>query len=894
MVNMRERTVRWGLAEALLWALAIALVLIGCGERFVAAQACAPGAVAREDGACEPAPCGPDEVTLETGECQPAGLPPDMPCPPGQVVLEGGRCQPAGVPPEACAEGFVPDGGGGCAAILPREACPEGQMAIPGETRCREVAPCGDGRWGDIPVEENTQFVDQAYTGGDSDGTAARPWTTIQRGINNAESGAIVAVAAGSYVEDVVISGKAVRLWGRCPALVEVRGTGGRLAAVQVLRARASGTEIRSLAATGTAFGLFVSGARDVTIDQAWVHDVNGLGVAVEDAYGSTSVALRSSLVEQSRGVGVYVYGSHATVEHAEIRSTKPNADGSGGWGIGLKDDAATGERASASVRGCVVEQNHQVGVYVYGSDAAIEASVVRDTQPGADGTRGWGIGLEDNAVTGERASVSIVACVVQRNHEAGVRVYDSDAAIEATVVRDTQPNKDGMEGWGLLVEQRTDSGERASVTVRACLVDHNRYGGVVIVGADATIEASVVRGTLPSEDGRWGRGVNVQNGLRAGERASLAVRGCLIEKNHELGLYVHGSDATVEASVIRGTLPGKDGTAGQGIGVRYATDTGKRASVRVRACLIEQNHEVGVLVSGSDAIIEASVVRGTQPDKDGTAGRGISVRYAPDTHERAGVTVRACLIEQNHEVGVLVSGSDAIIEASVVRGTQPNRDGAAGRGISVRYASDTGQRASVTIRECVIQQNHEVGVYVRGSDATIVASVIRATQPRADGKLGGGIVAVDDDEPGERARLTVRACLVEQNHDVGILVSRSDAMIEDAIIRKTKARADKTFGDGFIVESSIATIRDATINDNARAGVANFGSTVTILSTILTCNALQLNGEEFAGLRASFDGSIDWRCTRRGAEDCTETDDRCHASSAGLEPPPEEEMPQP
>ncbi|XYI01547.1 right-handed parallel beta-helix repeat-containing protein [Sorangium sp. So ce1128] len=416
MVNMRERSIRWRLVAAVVWALVTALMLLGCGDPVDAANACAPGEVAPEDALCEPKPCGPDEVILEPGVCQPVGLPPDMPCPPGQLALEDGHCQPAGVPPEACGAGFVADGDGGCAAILPDEECPKGRMAIPGDTSCREVAPCGNGPWGDILVKPNTQYVDQAYAGGESDGTSARPWTTIQRGIDAAEGGAIVAVAAGSYVEDVVIAGKAVRLWGRCPGLVEIRGTGQQRGAVEVHRSATAGIEIRSLAITGAQVGMIIRGARDVTIEQVWVHDVVDLGIDVEDAYGPTSVALRGSLIEQNHDVGVFVAGSDATIEATVVRATQPSSDGTEGTGILVRYNLDTDERARVTVRACLVEQNHDAGVLVVGSDATIEDTVVRATHPSSGGTYGGGIVVHYDPDTGERASVAVRACLVELN----------------------------------------------------------------------------------------------------------------------------------------------------------------------------------------------------------------------------------------------------------------------------------------------------------------------------------------------------------------------------------------------------------------------------------------------------------------------------------------------
>src|SRR5262245_54483601 len=120
---------------------ALAALLFGCG---------APPAEGPKDAA--PPDCGPGETLLDDGRCQPAGLPLDRPpCRPGKAQRDDGTCQKAGIPPDACGEGFMPDGKDGCEAILPPEPCPKGMMAVPGETACREVAPCGEGTWGNIP-----------------------------------------------------------------------------------------------------------------------------------------------------------------------------------------------------------------------------------------------------------------------------------------------------------------------------------------------------------------------------------------------------------------------------------------------------------------------------------------------------------------------------------------------------------------------------------------------------------------------------------------------------------------------------------------------------------------------------------------------------------------------
>src|SRR5262249_41173450 len=86
----------------------------------------------------------------------------DAGCEPGETP-SGDTCAPPGVPPSACAQGFEPDGANGCRAVVPPEVCGPGTMAVPGETSCREITPCGSGTYGDAPVDGSTVYVDASF-----------------------------------------------------------------------------------------------------------------------------------------------------------------------------------------------------------------------------------------------------------------------------------------------------------------------------------------------------------------------------------------------------------------------------------------------------------------------------------------------------------------------------------------------------------------------------------------------------------------------------------------------------------------------------------------------------------------------------------------------------------
>ncbi|WP_437752274.1 right-handed parallel beta-helix repeat-containing protein [Sorangium sp. So ce1389] len=848
---------------------ALAVMTAGCGDDDTAPgpsdtgpATCAPGEAPLDDGRCQPAglpldmPCPPGEMPLDGGRCQPAGLPPDMPCPPGEMPLDGGGCQPAGVPPDmpcapgemplpsgscqragvppvACGQGFEPDGRRGCEPILPEGMCPPGQMAIPGDVDCEEVAPCGDGDYGSIPVDATTQFVNGAYAGTDSDGTRAKPWKRIQEGIDHARASAIVAVAAGIYAEDLRVRARRVRLWGRCPSLVEVVGTGEEVATLAVVEGAASGSEVRALAITGPGLGFFTTGASDVIVEHVWIHDTRSEGLHVEDTLGPTSVAVRASLIEGAEDVAVGLIGSETTFETTVIRDTQPGRDGT--FGVGIVSQNSAQGRARLALRRSLLEQNRTIGVYILGSDATIEATVLRDTQPDSDGMLGRGLEIEYYPETLERANVTVRESLLEHNHEFGVFVAASDATIETTVVRDTQPHSDGTGGAAIEIED-DGRGRRAALALRTSLLENNLGTGLRIEGSDATVEATVVRGTQPSSGGSLGRAVEVLSTRK--ERAALSLRTSLLEHNHDTGVLVEGASAEVEATVVRDTEPAGQGTDGIGIRAQGDRETGERALLTLRASLLEQNRYLGVHVLGSDATIEESVVRDTQPHSDGTAGHGIAIQHFPATRERAKATLRAVRLSQNHEVGVLVAGSDATIEATVVRDTRANRDGSGGYGVAIQYERG---RSEVAIRASSLEKNREFGISVHASDATIEATVVRDTQSNGEGAFGRGVGVFDDPDTHERAKVALRTSLVDQNHDLGVLVSGSDATLEATVVRGTRPSSDTRMGRGIEIHAdhdtlarAKATLRFSVVEHNHDTGVLVAGSDATVEATVV------------------------------------------------------------
>jgi hypothetical protein len=417
----------------------------------------------------------------ETDEAEPA-LPPDPPVECGEFELraQDDTCHAIGIPPGACGEGFVSDELGGCLAVLPSEPCPPGLIAVPGDESCREVSPCATGQWGDIPVESNTQYVDGAYSGGNSNGSAAQPWTLIADGLTAAEPGAIVAVAEGTYDEDLRIADKPVRLWGKCPALVTVSGS-ATFAAILV-GLGADGSEIRSIGITSASNGAFSSGSLDVWFDRVWVHDMPGRGISTQDDYGPASIRVTDSLVERVAAIGLFVGGATGTFERCSVRDIAPIASGRGGIFIAVEPDPATATRAAVTISSCLLQRGQEVGINIGSSDAEVTGTVVRDVSSSPNGLYGLGMSLYEGSLG--VSNVSVRTSVVERTQYLGVLVVDANATIEHTFIHDVFPRtSDNGFGDGIavvsdqLLSTAVVSESRIAGVSRAGLSD---FGGVL------------------------------------------------------------------------------------------------------------------------------------------------------------------------------------------------------------------------------------------------------------------------------------------------------------------------------------------------------------------------------------------------------------------------------
>lgn len=593
--------------------------------------------------------CG-DGASLEP---EPEPEPEPTGCEAGSLEQADGSCLEAGIPADQCAAGFAADGLAGCVAILPPEPCGAGTLALPGETACREVADCGEGPWGLAPLSADTQHVDRSYAGGDSDGSAERPWISIQQGVDAATAGGLVAIAAGTYGEDLRISGKPVVLWGRCPSMTEIDGTGAAPATVLVAN-DAAGTEIRSLAVTGPRFGIASSGSLDVRVEQVWVHDTHSRGVIVENTFGDSSLQVRGSLIEGAWEIGAMAYGASLTLESTVVRDTQLGS--SSGRGVVVRLGS------SATIQSCLIERNRDHAVMISGSTATIADSLLRDTAPGPGQQFGGGLVVRRDDDSQEPSTVSLSGSVLERNHYYGVLVEGSTADVERTVVRDTFPQQlDQSAGVGLQAQFDLDP---ALVTIRQSVFERNHYGAVSIMASTGHLESVIARDTIPDPvSGEFGRGVMVFYDRELGVPAVGTLLGSVIERNTEAAIFVAASELTVDRTVARDTAHRADGHAGRGISVQSQDDLAMPSTATILSSLVERNYQTGILVEGSMATIEATTIRETwQEAAGGIYGDSLVVMTSMSVGQISTATLVDCSLEDSPRAGIANFGGLVIL----------------------------------------------------------------------------------------------------------------------------------------------------------------------------------------------------------------------------------------
>lgn len=669
---------------------ALTALAAGCGERSggidipleegILVARCPGGRLLNADGACMPVGvqgC----VDLFLGDdnlCHPAMTR----CPSGAIPKLDEGCVPVGIP--GCAPGFL-DEAGLCRPAMAK--CPQGMFAAPGEGCVPVDGPdgCGAGRWGSIPDGSGIIHVDLGYPGVDSDGSRARPMTSLAAAMEVVEDGGTIALADGSYDEPVVVT-RPLALVGRCPSRVRLQGAraaGGLPAIVSVLGAK--GVTLRGLEIGGDGVGVAVSGTSEVAIERVHLKNSTDFGVAVEGAGAQVSIA--QSFIEGTRagelgdGIGVLVEGgatltllssaitgnriagiaikqagTKVSVIGSLVEGTLPSEGSYEGQGIVV-------DGADASIENSAVVGNRMTGVLAMrGGSATLSGVLIEGTLPGPEDAS-YGLG----AYASMRGHLSIASSALLGNAEAGVAVVGVGTTAEMTgslVQATVAPALGQLGGVGVLVARG------ATMRLDDSTVWQNHTAGVVVVGAPAALDATgnLIGGTLSARADGDGLGVSVVGG-----RVTLTSN--TLRDNQGAGLSIGDpdSEATVIGNLVEGHLTGGGPTAGRGIQVIQ----GARAALS--ANVVSDSRVVGLLVAddpGSDLrgaveMIDGLVQRTSGDETDDSSGVGVAVAGAH-------LTLASSIIRESRSAGIALFAAAAVVRGTVVSGVAGGGEGAA------------------------------------------------------------------------------------------------------------------------------------------------------------------------------------------------------------------------
>ncbi len=299
-------------------------------------------------------------------------------------------------------------------------------------------------------------------------------------------------------------------------------------------------------------------------------------------AQGGAFVGVANATIRGNHSAGIAADGVGSLISLSGVSVTDTESDVIGAFGRGLNIE--NGARLTAS--DSVIRRNRDVGVSLTGAGTSVTLarSDVSATRAKPDGTRGWGVGVQD------RASFSAVDCRIEDNDEVGVFAADEGTtAVLRRVSIAGQAADAPRDSRGVNVQNA------ASVEVIDSTILGSRGVGVFVAGRGASVrmEASEVAGTEPKDGGAGGRGISVQAG------GVFVGTACTVQNNHEIGIFADGEGASVSLTdcIVLGTRLDWTAQAAPGITAQ------RGAVVSATRTLVADNEGPGVYVVGNGAI---------------------------------------------------------------------------------------------------------------------------------------------------------------------------------------------------------------------------------------------------------------------------------------------------
>lgn len=344
-----------------------------------------------------------------------------------------------------------------------------------------------------------TWCVDGRNLSGAADGSAARPFPSIQAAVDVAAAGDTVAVAVGHYAESVHVHGKGLSLLGGFVGAASYDGTtsgdfstrSDDPAATWVEGVRTAPVVRLTDAPASTLDGFRITGGQHGVLvdDEAWPSIV-------------ADVVISRNLVEGNGVISEHGGGIHALGQRLHIVGNTVRANvGANGAGLYLH------HCSDVLVDGNTVESNlghndHGGGLVLNGS-GTVSRNVFRANRIGETVGYGWGGGVL--VVEAHAAPALLRGNLYTGNYApgAGGAVFVDEGATATLDHELIVGNRCRGEGGGVYVDASWD-GRRSRATIVSCTIADNVAdvwpgigAGIYVQGSDVVLRDSIVWGNM-------------------------------------------------------------------------------------------------------------------------------------------------------------------------------------------------------------------------------------------------------------------------------------------------------------------------------------------------------------------------------------------------------------
>jgi hypothetical protein len=257
------------------------------------------------------------------------------------------------------------------------------------------------------------------------------------------------------------------------------------------------------------------------------------------------NVAVRGKM----SGIGI-TGARRVVVDHVWIHDV-------GDAGIAVIDALGT---TDAKLSDVLVERSVGSGLVMSGVDVEVSRIVVRDLVPKQ--ANAVGVAAFSSPKTQKRSGVRLTSAVLERTHH-GVVFGGTDATIDRLFVHDTSPDVE-QEATG--VTFGTDTAP-TKATLSRSVIQRTRTAGVVLAGAEVTVDAVTISDVLRESAARSvGYGVSEQSAPKPYVPSVLTMTRSRVSQATGVGVTVIDSEATFEAVLVEATRPTDDQGVADGL----------------------------------------------------------------------------------------------------------------------------------------------------------------------------------------------------------------------------------------------------------------------------------------------------------------------------------------